>query len=214
MTAATQELGFRHVFEPGRSDWTLLLLHGTGGDEHDLVGLGRQLAPDAALLSPRGQVLEHGMPRFFRRLAVGQLDIPDLLERTEQLAEFVAAAAERYQRDPDRIVAVGLSNGANIAASLLLRETDPQHPTLRGAGLLRPMLPYEPERPPRLDGTTVLIQSGEGDPYSSAEQVARLAELLRAGGAAVTTTVEPGAGHGLTQNDLRRLADWVSALTG
>ncbi|HEX5195403.1 MAG TPA: alpha/beta hydrolase [Solirubrobacteraceae bacterium] len=213
MTAAAQELGFTHVFEPGSSDWTLLLLHGTGGDEHDLVGLGRQLAPEAALLSPRGQVLEQGMPRFFRRLAVGQLDIPDLLARTEQLAAFVAAAAKRYERDPDKVLAVGLSNGANIAASLLLSQTDPEHPTLRAAGLLRPMLPYEPDRSPRLDGIDVLIEAGERDPYSPAEQVARLTELLRAGGATVTTTVAPGAGHGLTEGDLQRLAAWVAQLT-
>ena len=210
MSAAAQDLGFAHVFEPGSSDWTLLLLHGTGGDEHDLVGLGRQLAPTAALLSPRGQVLENGMPRFFRRLAVGQLDIPDLLARTDQLAEFIADAATAYGRDPGKVVAVGLSNGANIAASLLLR-----HPaTLRAAGLLRPMLPYEPEQIPQLTGTDVLIEAGERDPYSPAEQVARLTEILRAGGAAVTTTVEPGAGHGLTQDDLRRLAAWVSEVTG
>src|ERR1700684_3463296 len=118
---SARDLGFQHVFEPGTSDWTLLLLHGTGGDEHDLVPIGRRLAPHAAVLSPRGKVLESGMPRFFRRLAVGQLDIPDLLARTDELAAFVAAAAEAYQRDPERIVAVGLSNGANIAASLLLR---------------------------------------------------------------------------------------------
>jgi predicted esterase len=213
MTAAAQDLGFTHVFEPGSSEWTLLLLHGTGGDEHDLVGLGRQLAPEAALLSPRGQVLEQGMPRFFRRLAVGQLDIPDLLARTEQLAAFVAAATGHYSRDPDKVLAVGLSNGANIAASLLLRETDPAHPTLKAAGLLRPMLPYEPERTPRVDGIDVLIEAGERDPYSPADQVARLTELLRAGGANVTTTVEPGAGHGLTQADLRRLAAWVAEVT-
>lgn len=210
MSAAAQELGFAHVFEPGSSDWTLLLLHGTGGDEHDLVGLGRQLAPTAALLSPRGQVLENGMPRFFRRLAVGQLDIPDLLARTDQLAGFIADTATAYERDPGKVVAVGLSNGANIAASLLLR-----HPTtLRAAGLLRPMLPYEPEQIPQLTGTDVLIEAGERDPYSPAEQVARLTEILRAGGATVTTTVEPGAGHGLTQDDLRRLAAWVSEVTG
>jgi predicted esterase len=209
MNAATQDLGFTHVFEPGSSDWTLLLLHGTGGDEHDLVGLGRQLAPAAALLSPRGQVLEQGMPRFFRRLAVGQLDIPDLLARTDQLAAFVAEAALAYDRDPGKVVAVGLSNGANIAASLLLRRPG----TLRGAGLLRPMLPYEPEQIPKLTGTDVLIESGESDPYSSAEQVTRLIEILRDGGAAVTQTVEPGAGHGLTQGDLQRLAAWVTELT-
>ncbi len=209
MSAATQDLGFAHVFEPGSSGWTLLLLHGTGGDEHDLVGLGRQLAPSAALLSPRGQVLENGMPRFFRRLAVGQLDIPDLLARTDQLAGFVADAAVAYGRDPDRIVAIGLSNGANIAASLLLRRPD----TLRAAGLLRPMLPYEPEQIPQLTGTDVLIEAGERDPYSPSEQVTRLTEILRAGGAEVTTTIEPGAGHGLTQDDLRRLAAWVTELT-
>jgi predicted esterase len=209
MSAAVQDLGFAHVFEPGSSDWTLLLLHGTGGDEHDLVGLGRQLAPTAALLSPRGQVLENGMPRFFRRLAVGQLDIPDLLARTDQLAGFIAEAATAYGRDPHRVVAVGLSNGANIAASLLLRSPG----TLRGAGLLRPMLPYEPEQIPELTGTDVLIEAGERDPYSPSEQVTRLTEILRAGGAKVTTTVEPGAGHGLTEDDLRRLAAWVEKLT-
>ena len=209
MNAAAQDLGFAHVFEPGSSDWTLLLLHGTGGDEHDLIGLGRQLAPEAALLSPRGQVLEHGMPRFFRRLAVGQLDIPDLLTRTDQLAGFVAAAAAAYGRDPAKLVAVGLSNGANIAASVLLR-----HPaTLRAAGLLRPMLPYEPDRIPDLTGTDVLIEAGERDPYSPAEQVARLTEILRDAGAEVTSTVQPGAGHGLTQDDLRRLAAWITKLT-
>ena len=209
MSAAAQDLGFAHVFEPGSSDWTLLLLHGTGGDEHDLVGLGRQLAPSAALLSPRGQVLENGMPRFFRRLAVGQLDIPDLLARTDQLATLRRRRATAYGRDPGRVVAIGLSNGANIAASLLLRSPG----TLRAAGLLRPMLPYEPEQIPELTGTDVLIEAGERDPYSPGEQVTRLTEILRAGGAEVTTTVEPGAGHGLTQDDLRRLAAWVTTLT-
>jgi phospholipase/carboxylesterase len=207
--APASDLGFVHVYEAGESPWTLLLLHGTGGDEHDLVGLGRQLAPGAALLSPRGQVLESGMPRFFRRLAVGQLDIPDLLARTDDLATFIGAAAGAYARDPERIVAVGLSNGANIAASLLMR-----HPAvLRGAALLRPMLPYEPEAPLALEGTDVLIASGEGDPYSSPEQVQRLAELLSEGGATVTATTEPGAGHGLTQGDLQHLARWARELT-
>ena len=159
MNAAT-ELGFQHVYEPGTGDWTLVLLHGTGGDERDLLGLGRQVAPSAALLSPRGKVLEGGMPRFFRRLAVGQLDIPDLLVRTDELAAFVTAAAQGYGRDPGKIAALGFSNGANIAVSLLLR-----HPTLLGAAaLLRPMLPYEPEGDLRLPGTDVLIAAGRGRP--------------------------------------------------
>ena len=145
------ELGFTHLFEPGEEGWALLLLHGTGGDERDLVGLGRRLAPGAALLSPRGKVLEDGVaPRFFRRLAVGRLDIPDLLVRTDELAEFVAGAVERYRLDPERVIAVGFSNGANIAVSLLLR-----HPSLlRAAALLRPTLPYEPAQSPRSTRST------------------------------------------------------------
>jgi predicted esterase len=205
---ATTELGFHHVYEPGRSDWTLLLLHGTGGDEHDLVALGRRLAPQAALLSPRGKVLEAGMPRFFRRLAVGQLDIPDLLVRTDELAAFVTAAAQAYGRDLDKIAALGFSNGANIAVSLLLR-----HPELLGeAALLRPVLPYEPESEPRLEGTGVLIAAGEGDPYSSPAQTRRLAEVLGAAGAAVTVHVEPGAGHNLGPGDLSALERWAATL--
>jgi predicted esterase len=206
----TTDLGFHHVYEPGGGDWTLLLLHGTGGDEHDLVGLGRQLAPDAALLSPRGQVLEGGMPRFFRRLAVGRLDIPDLIARTDELAEFVSSAASEYAREPRRIVAVGFSNGANIAVSLLLRHAG----LLRGAALLRPMLPYEPEHTPMLAGTDVLIDAGEGDPYSSPAQTHRLAEILRGGGAHVTVHTEPRAGHSLTQRDLAHTARWIATTTG
>jgi phospholipase/carboxylesterase/glyoxalase family protein len=209
MNAAT-ELGFQHVYEPSAGDWTLLLLHGTGGDEHDLIGLGRQVAPSAALLSPRGKVLESGMPRFFRRLAIGQLDIPDLLVRTDELAEFVTAAAQAYGRDPGKIAALGFSNGANIAVSLLLR-----HPTLLGAAaLLRPMLPYEPEGALSLPGTDVLIAAGEGDPYSSPEQTRRLAEVLDTAGAAVTVHVEPRAGHGLGSGDLRDLERWATQLGG
>jgi predicted esterase len=204
----TPELGFQHVFEPGEDEWTLLLLHGTGGNERDLLDLGRRLAPRAALLSPRGKVLEEGMPRFFRRLAVGQLDIPDLLQRTDELANFVTAAAEAYERDPKRIVALGFSNGANIAVSMLLRRPG----LLRGAALLRPMLPYEPEQTPALAGTRVLIDAGEGDPYSSSEQTRRLADILRTGGAEVVVHTEPGAGHNLTQNDLAQTARWLGRI--
>jgi len=210
MTAAIGDLSFTHVFEAGTSPWTLLLLHGTGGDERDLLPLGRQLLPGAALLSPRGQVSEGGMPRFFARLAVGRLDIPDLLARTDDLAAFVRGATGRYGLDATRIVAVGLSNGANIAVSLLFR-----HPgLLRGAVLLRPMLPYEPQAPLSLDGTDVQIAAGEGDPFSSPEQSRRLAELLTAAGATVAIDTEPGAGHSLTQGDLRRARQWLSALAG
>lgn len=208
---ANATLGFEHVYTPGVSDWTLLLLHGTGGDEHDLIPLGRQLAPGAALLSPRGKVREAGMPRFFRRLAIGQLDIPDLLVRTDELAAFVTAAAAQYGRDPAKIAALGFSNGANIAVSLLLRETN--RPLLASVALLRPMLPYEPEGSLTLDGTEVLIAAGEGDPYSSPEQTRRLAEVLSGAGAAVSVHVEPRAGHSLGAGDLRALEGWAAGLS-
>jgi phospholipase/carboxylesterase len=199
------DLGFQHVFEPGTTGRTILLLHGTGGDEHDLLPLGRQLAPGAALLSPLGKVREGTAPRFFRRLAVGELDIPDLLFRTDELAEFVGAAATTYALDPERIVALGLSNGANITVGLLLR-----HPgLLRGAALLRPMLPYEPEELPNLSGTAVLIAAGSNDPYSSPQDTERLVQLLEQAGAGVTAHTEPGAGHGLTQSDLAVVAGWL-----
>src|SRR6266849_404267 len=109
-----------HEFVPGDSERTLLLLHGTGGNEHDLIPLGRELDPAAALLSPRGKVLENGMPRFFRRLAEGVFDEADVVRRANELADFVGAAAARYEFDPRHVTAVGYSNGANIAAAVLL----------------------------------------------------------------------------------------------
>ena len=215
---------FQHVFVPGDSGWTLLLLHGTGGDEHDLVDLGRRLAPRAALLSPRGKVLENGMPRFFRRLAVGQLDIPDLLARTDELAAWVSAVVAERGLDADRLLALGFSNGANIAASLLLRESGPARlllresgparPLLHGAALLRPMLPYEPDPAPELAGTNVLIAAGEGDPYSSPAQTRRLTEILASAGAEVQVHTEPRAAHGLGPGDMAALQRWIAGLTG
>ncbi|HTU16121.1 MAG TPA: alpha/beta hydrolase [Solirubrobacterales bacterium] len=200
---------FEHVFQPGEGAWTLLLLHGTGGDQNDLVPLGRQLAPGANLLSPRGKVLENGVsPRFFRRLAIGQLDIPDLIERTDELAAWVGEAAAEYSLDPGRIVALGLSNGANIAVSLLFR-----HPELlAGAGLLRPMLPYDPPEGLDLSGRPVLIAAGGRDPYVPASESVSLGKVLEAGGAEVTTHLNPEAGHGLTEGDLVETSRWITAL--
>lgn len=183
----------------------LLLLHGTGGDENDLLPLGQAIAPGAALLSPRGNVLENGMPRFFRRLAEGIFDIPDLMARTYELADFVAAARADYGLAPP--IAVGFSNGANIAVSLLL--TQPSQ--LAGAVLMRSVLPFEPPHLPKLNGRPVLLLSGAADPLVPAASRDRLAAVLTQAGAIVTHETIP-AGHNLTQKDVALAADWLEHL--
>ena len=202
------DLGFIHRFipatQPGKPP--LLLLHGTGGDENDLIPLAAQLSPGSALLSPRGKVTENGMPRFFRRLAEGVFDLADLKVRTAELADFIAAARKIY--DIDAPVAVGFSNGANIAAALLL--TRPQ--LLHGAVLLRAMLPFEPEPLPDLAGKPVLLLSGSNDTMISAAGRERLAAVLQAAGADLVYKVLP-TGHNLTQNDLTIAAQWLEHLT-
>lgn len=200
---------FEHVFQPGEGPWTLLLLHGTGGDQNDLIPLGRQLAPGANLLSPRGKVLENGVsPRFFRRLAVGELDIPDLIERTDELTAWVGDAASEYSLDTNRIVALGLSNGANIAVSLLFR-----HPALlAGAALLRPMLPYDPPAGLDLDGRPILIAAGGRDPYVPASESVNLGKALESAGAETTMHLNPEASHGLTEGDLVETSRWITGL--
>jgi phospholipase/carboxylesterase len=198
---------FAHRFVPGRraDGLTLLLLHGTGGNETDLLPLGGVLAPGAALLSPRGKVLENGMPRFFRRLAEGVFDHEDLVARTHALAAWVAAAAEEHGIDAGRIVAAGFSNGANVAASLML-----MHPTtLAGGVLFRAMVPFEPEQAPDLGGRPVLIGAGQADPIVPAANSERLAELLRAAGADVTLDWRPG-GHSLGRAEVDDAARWLA----
>jgi predicted esterase len=204
------ETTFIHEFIPAQAGGppvTLLLLHGTGGDERDLLGLGRMLAPGAALLSPRGKVLEHGMPRFFRRLAEGVFDLDDLRARTHELADFVADAAARYGFDPRRVIAIGFSNGANIAASLLLLHPE----TLAGAILFRAMVPFAPDTSPDLTHVPVLIAAGTNDPIVPTAQSERLAAILKSAGAPVTLHWEP-AGHGLTQGDLLAAQQWLSSI--
>ena len=198
------DLGFIHRFVPATQPGLppLLLLHGTGGDENDLLPLGEQLSPGAALLSPRGKVLENGMPRFFRRLAEGVFDLADLKARTLELADFIAAARTAYALA--KPVAVGFSNGANIAASLLL--TRPE--LLAGAVLLRAMLPFVPQTPPDLAGKPVLLLSGSNDPMIPAASSARLIEVLQAAGADLVYKALP-TGHNLTQNDLNLAAQWL-----
>ncbi len=196
---------FHHAFTQGTSDRTLLLLHGTGGNEHDLLSIGRALDPKASLLSPRGKVLENGLPRFFRRLAEGVFDEEDLIRRTHELADFVAEAVERYSINQRKIYAVGYSNGANIAASLLLLRPG----ALAGAALLRAMVPLIPDVLPDLNETPVLLMSGHHDPIVPAENSRRLAGLLGEAGANVTLRLE-NAGHQLTNYTIDATRRWLA----
>ena len=197
-------LDFLHTFVPGGSARTLLLLHGTGGDENDLIPVGRALDPEAALLSPRGKVLENGMPRFFRRLAIGVFDEEDLIRRTHELADFIELASEQYRFDRQNLRAVGYSNGANIAASLLLLRPE----ALGGAALLRPMLPLIPEKLPVLKGLPVLIAAADHDTIAPPGGALELATLLRNAGADLTVSFE-NAGHGLTDETITTVKRWL-----
>ena len=198
---------FLHEFVPGNSNRTLLLLHGTGGNERDLIPLGRELDPNASLLSPRGKILENGMPRFFRRLAEGVFDLEDLQTRTNELADFVAAAVRHYKLAADQIVGVGYSNGANIAASVLLLRPEIMHRAI----LFRAMVPLNPDRLPNLSSVHVWIGAGDQDPIVPPSETRRLAELLRRAGADVTIRFAK-AGHGLTNDDVVTARDWLEKL--
>jgi phospholipase/carboxylesterase len=204
----SNDLGHVHNWfpSPDGDPMTLLLLHGTGGDENDLVPLGRMLRPNANILSPRGNVLEHGMPRFFRRIAEGVFDLEDLARRTDDLASFIEGAASKYGFDAGKLVGVGFSNGANIAASLLLKRPG----VLRSAVLLSAMVPFEPEQNPELEGTRVFLGSGKNDPFMPVPKVERLTQILREGGADVTVHWHPG-GHTITNDELAAAQTWISS---
>jgi len=202
---AASDLGFVHVFEPGASGTTLLLLHGTGGDERDLIPLARRVAPGASLLSPRGPVLEAGMPRFFRRLAMGVFDEEDVVRRVGELGVFVRAAAARYGFDPSTLRALGYSNGANMAAAMLLLDGA----ALAGAALVRAVLPIEPLRLPDLTGKPVLIAAGRNDPYAPVARVEALAARLTSAGAAVELRWSEG-GHAPEPEELGAVGEWIA----
>jgi phospholipase/carboxylesterase len=204
---SAEHLGFIHRYVPGTRTGAppLLLLHGTGGNEDDLLPLGETLAPGAPLLSPRGQVLENGMPRFFRRLAEGVFDLDDLKLRARQLSQFVSDARAEYRLGETAPIAVGYSNGANIAAALLLL-----HPgTLSGALLLRPMVPLVPDPLPKLRDVRVFLGGGRLDPIATPQQTQLLADLLTGAGAEVTLHWSSG-GHGLVREDLEASERWMS----
>lgn len=200
------DLGFIHEFIPATagSERVLLLLHGTGGDESDLIPLGRDLDPTAGLLSPRGNVLENGMPRFFRRFAEGVFDEEDVIRRANELADFVAAAATKYKFDTARVTAVGYSNGANIAATMMLLR--PQ--VLEAAVLFRAMTVLSNPPAADLSGKRVLLSAGETDPIIPLANVRSLASLLQHAGADVRIEIQ-SAGHGLIAADVAVARHWI-----
>jgi phospholipase/carboxylesterase len=205
----TPDLGFDHRYLPGDDEFgpTLLLLHGTGGNEEDLIPLGQELLPGAAILSPRGKVSEYGAPRFFRRLAEGVFDHEDLLFRTHELAGFVEAAADEYDFARSKVVAVGYSNGANVAASTILL-----HPgLLRAAVLFRAMAPFEPEVTPDLSGMPIFMAAGRMDRMIPQTNTQRLADILTEAGADVDLRWR-NVGHPLTYEEVGEAKQWLAGI--
>jgi phospholipase/carboxylesterase len=204
----TDDLGFIHRFLPAEDsshDETLVVLHGTGGDENDLIGIGQAIAPGAAIVSPRGNVLEAGAPRFFKRLAEGVFDPKEVRSRAEDLARFIRSAVVTYRLDPSRVFALGYSNGANIASTVMLVEPG----ILQGAILFRPMLVYEPSEKSDLTGSAVFISAGRMDPIVPVASVERLAGLFESAQAEVTLKWQL-AGHHLVPSEVREAADWLA----
>ena len=197
----------KHVINKGNNDTTLLLLHGTGGNEHDMLPLAGRIDSEANVLSVRGNVSEHGMPRFFRRIAEGVFDEEDLVNRTHELNDFITTAASENGLDREKIVAVGYSNGANITASLMYHDKDALHAAI----LFHPMVPLRNIELPDLSGKKVFIGAGVNDPISPKEETEELVEALRNAGAAVEIYWHQ-AGHSLTQDEVQQAAAWYKAL--
>ncbi len=201
----------KHIFRRGTEDRApvLLLLHGTGGTEQDLLPLADMISPGSSVLSVRGNVLENGMPRFFRRLAEGVFDVEDLIARTKELHQFLDTAAQEYQFERDNIIAVGYSNGANIAGSLLFHYAN----SLKGAILHHPMVPIRDKQLPILQGTPVFISAGENDPICPPQETNDLQALLTDAGAQVAVYWERN-GHRLTQTEVEAAAIWLNEQFG
>jgi len=199
----------KHIFQKGQDSQapTLLLLHGTGGTENDLINIGKMISPNSSLLGVRGNVLENGMPRFFRRLAEGVFDEEDLVLRTEELKQFIDDSAKEYQFDRNNVVAIGYSNGANIAGSLLFHYQD----SLKGAILFHPMVPRRGIELPGLSGTSVFIGAGKNDPLCPPQESNDLMELLQNAGAQVQVHWE-NHGHQLTRGEVEKAAEWFLTL--
>lgn len=197
----------KHVINKRDNDTTLLLLHGTGGNEYDMLPLAGLIDSEANVLSVRGNVSEHGMPRFFRRIAEGVFDEEDLVKRTHELNDFITTAASENGLDREKIIAVGYSNGANIAASLMYHDKDALH----AAVLFHPMVPLRKIELPDLSDKKVFIGAGVNDPISPKEETEKLAKTLKNAGAEVEIYWHQ-AGHSLTQDEVQQAAAWYKAL--
>ena len=198
---------FQHFYRPATAPlpYSLLLLHGTGGDEHDMVPLGEAIAPSAGLISPRGQVIENGSPRFFRRFAEGVLDVDDWRERSQALADFAVSISAQHSISPSSLFAVGYSNGANIAQGLLLLRPE----VLAGAILFRPMFITDDVPAKDLSGRPILLLGGSHDPIIPPEDLSQIAQQFEKRGAHVTVkTVQ--ASHGLVQADVVLAQEWLA----
>ncbi len=193
----------QHIFNQGTGNTTLLLLHGTGGTEQDLLPLAVKIDPDANVLSVRGNVLENGMPRFFKRLAEGVFDEAHLIFRTEELRDFLDDAASEHGFDREQVIAIGYSNGANIAASLLFHYES----SLKGAILHHPMVPRRGIALPNLQDTKVFIAAGTNDPICPAQESEELTSLLQEARADVTLHWE-SMGHQLNVGEVKAAAKW------
>ena len=206
MTSTLNTFGYKHKYLPSNSgddSLTLLLLHGTGGNEDDLISFGQRLAPTANILSPRGNVLENGMPRFFRRISDGVLDFKDLKIRTAELVEFLEKASMAYKFDRRKVIAFGYSNGANMAESLLWN-----YPRLlAGAILIRPMMAIKSQAVPDLSNVPVFISGGRYDMINPPGDIERVAEILGAAGASIKLAIQD-AGHEMTREELSQIAEW------
>jgi phospholipase/carboxylesterase len=221
MDKTKTHLSFIHRFMPPKNGWaderarqlatgekaftTFLLLHGTGGNEQDLIPLVYEIDKSAAILSPRGKVLENGItPRFFRRLAEGVFDIEDLKFRTNELADFVNDASKTYDFDLQHVIAIGYSNGANIAASMLLLRPE----ILSSAILFRAMVPLVPQTLPDLSNKHIFMSSGLYDPIVSRQQADRLVDLFKKVGANISVSWQE-SGHELTMDEIRKAREWL-----
>jgi phospholipase/carboxylesterase len=215
----SNDFGFNHIFINSPSNGsnnkeydnnrskklTLVLLHGTGGNEEDLIFLGKEIEPNASILSPRGKVLENGMPRFFRRLSEGIFDIEDLKFRTHELADFIQKCSLHYKFDLNQTIAVGFSNGANIAASMLFLRPA----LLQGAILFRAMVPFLPDDPfPNLSSKKILLSAGLNDPIATRTEIENLYNLFQKTNANIILKWQHSS-HNLIQDDLVIAQKWL-----